>query len=59
MGFAKTMSIYCDADDCDLEELVETGRDATIAKVIARARNEGWAISSAGHFCPEHRRRNR
>lgn len=57
MGFAKQMSIYCDSDVCDTEELIEMGRDATTAKVIARARNEGWSVSSAGHFCPEHRQR--
>ena len=57
MGFSKAMSIYCDDDNCEADELVETGRDATTAKVIARARAEGWSISSAGHFCPQHRQR--
>ena len=53
--FYKTMGITCDAE-CDAEtECV--GREATMLKVMAQAREEGWSISSAGHFCPEHRQR--
>jgi hypothetical protein len=53
--FYKTMGITCDA--CDAETECQ-GREATMAQVTAQARSEGWAISSAGHYCPEHRQRN-
>lgn len=53
--FFKTMGIACDA--CG-KETERQGREATMAQVTAQARSEGWAISSAGHFCPEHRSRN-
>ncbi len=53
--FYKTMGIVCDA--CDKETETQ-GREATMAQVTAQAREEGWAISSAGHFCPEHRKRS-
>lgn len=52
--FFKIMGIVCDA--CDEETSCE-GRQATMAQVTSQARREGWAISSAGHFCPQHRRR--
>ena len=54
--FYKTMGIQCDA--CD-EQTECIGRDATMAQVTSQARSEGWAISSAGHYCPEHRGRAR
>jgi hypothetical protein len=56
--FYKTMGIGCDGDDgtCSVETECQ-GREATRAAVSAQARREGWAISSAGHFCPEHRQR--
>lgn len=53
--FFKVAGIRCDA--CDEETSCE-GRDATLAQVTSQARREGWAISSAGHFCPQHRRRS-
>lgn len=54
----KTMGIACDFGDVDCGEVTETqGQEATVAKVTEQARQEGWAISSAGHFCPTHRRR--
>jgi hypothetical protein len=52
--FYKIMGITCDI--CDEETRAE-GPDATMARVMELARQEGWAVSSAGHFCPEHRRR--
>lgn len=55
--FYKTMGITCDAE-CGTETECQ-GRDATMAKVTAQARAGGWAISSAGHYCPEHRGRAR
>jgi hypothetical protein len=53
--FFKIMGIVCDAD-CETETQCE-GRQATMRAVMAQARSEGWAISSAGHYCPEHRGR--
>ena len=55
--FYKTMGIACDAE-CGAEVECQ-GREATMSTVTARAREEGWAISSAGHYCPEHRRRTK
>lgn len=52
--FYKIMGLTCDV--CDEETRAE-GQEATMAHVTAQARCEGWAISSAGHFCPEHRQR--
>lgn len=52
--FFKTMGIAC--DECE-DEITTQGREATMAHVTTEARREGWAISSAGHYCPEHRRR--
>jgi hypothetical protein len=52
--FVRTMGIVCDV--CD-EEIQGIGPEATTAYVTNRARQEGWAVSSAGHFCPDHRRR--
>lgn len=56
--FYKTMGIICDGDagTCGKETECQ-GHEATMAQVTAQARSEGWAISSAGHFCPEHRQR--
>lgn len=51
----KTMGITCDAD-CGAETECQ-GREATISQVTKQAREEGWAISSAGHYCPKHRQR--
>lgn len=50
--------IVCDyhSGDCG-KEIQGIGPDATVAKLSEQARQEGWAVSSAGHFCPEHRRR--
>jgi hypothetical protein len=53
----KIMGIVCDMD-CGTETQCE-GREATMAQVTAQARQEGWAISSAGHYCPQHRGRAR
>lgn len=54
--FYKTMGIICDSCDAEVEC---QGRDATIAQVRTQARAEGWSISSAGHFCPQHRQRQK
>lgn len=56
--FYKTMGIVCDVDTCG-EETECQGREATMTQVTKQARDEGWAISSAGHFCPDHRGRKR
>jgi hypothetical protein len=53
--FFKIMGIACDA--CN-EETQAEGREATMSAVTTQARSEGWAISSAGHYCPEHRQRS-
>lgn len=56
----KTMGIVCDFGKTACGEATETqGQEATMAKVMEQARGEGWAISSAGHFCPKHRRRSK
>lgn len=55
--FYKTMGIQCDVDPCDTEEVELQGREATMGQVTNQARKEGWSISSAGHFCPQHRQR--
>jgi hypothetical protein len=54
--FYKTMGIACDS--CDAETECQ-GRDATMRQVVTQARDEGWSISSTGHFCPEHRQRQK
>jgi hypothetical protein len=56
--FFKVMGISCDVDTCG-EETSVTGRDATMANARRQARNEGWSVSDAGHFCPDHRQRRK
>lgn len=57
--FYKTMGVTCDFQDGGVcsEDVDMQGREATTNEVTAEARRRGWAISSAGHFCPEHRQR--
>lgn len=56
--FYKAMGVECDHGPGNCGAQVERiGRGATIAQVTTQARSEGWSISSAGHFCPEHRQR--
>lgn len=56
--FYKTMGVACDGAEGLCDETTETqGPEATMAKVMQQARKEGWSVSAAGHYCPEHRRR--
>jgi hypothetical protein len=54
--FFRTLSVACDFDNCHAETF-QTGRDANTHTLTDTARGEGWAISSAGHYCPQHRSR--
>jgi hypothetical protein len=58
--FAKIVSVRCDGDagHCGSEILTDMfGAPGTKFAATELARADGWAISSAGHFCPIHRQR--
>ncbi len=56
--FFKVMGIACDGESGTCNSEIQTeGTDAIMSKVMSQAREEGWAVSSAGHYCPQHRRR--
>lgn len=52
--FVKTLCVVCDQCEAEVQGI---GPDATTGRVTALARAEGWACSSVGHHCPEHRQR--
>ena len=57
MGWASTLSLYCDDERCG-EEVTLEGRSATKRQVLAVARLLDWKVSSEGYAtCPEHTRK--
>jgi hypothetical protein len=59
VGWATTLSLYCDGEDHDCgDEVTLEGRSATKRQVVAVARLLGWKVSTEGYAtCPRHTRR--
>lgn len=45
MGFTKTLTIYCDTDGCETEELVFEGQRANLVYAAKIAKGLGWKFT--------------